>query len=62
VDSDNRVVFHPVKVVEDASDGAWVTGLPGVVQLITVGQEFVSEGQRVEVFDEGVPPNTARAL
>jgi hypothetical protein len=33
------------EVVEDAADGAWVTGLPGVVRLITVGQEFVSAGR-----------------
>jgi multidrug efflux system membrane fusion protein len=43
-----------VTVVEDAPDGAWVTGLPGVVRLITVGQEFVSEGQRVETQDTGL--------
>jgi multidrug efflux system membrane fusion protein len=54
VDEENRVVFHPVTVVEDAPDGAWVTGLPGVVRLITVGQEFVSEGQRVETQDTGL--------
>jgi multidrug efflux system membrane fusion protein len=59
VDRDNRVVFHPVTVVEDAVDGAWVTGLPGVVRLITVGHEFVSTGERVEVLDTSTPPATA---
>lgn len=59
VDRANRVVFHPVKVVEDAPDGAWVTGLPGVVRLITVGHEFVSSGQTVEVQDMSVAPATA---
>lgn len=49
LDSDNRVVFYPVTIVEDATDGAWVTGLPGVVRLITVGQEFVSAGELVDV-------------
>ncbi|MFT7288694.1 MAG: multidrug efflux system membrane fusion protein [Halieaceae bacterium] len=48
VDDDQRVVFHPIAIVEDAAGGAWVTGLPGVVRLITVGQEFVSAGQLVE--------------
>jgi multidrug efflux system membrane fusion protein len=62
VDRDNRVVFHPIRVVEDAADGAWVTGLPGVVRLITVGQEFVSAGQRVEVIDDSVAPATAALL
>lgn len=59
VDRDDRVVFHPIEVVEDAPDGAWVTGLPGVVRLITVGQEFVSAGQRVEVSDDAAAPATA---
>ena len=61
VGNDNRVVFHPVTVVEDAVDGAWVTGLPGVVRLITVGQEFVSAGQRVETQDVSTSPVTASA-
>lgn len=59
VDRDDRVVFHPIQVVEDAADGAWVTGLPGVVRLITVGQEYVSAGQRVSVQDDGLAPATA---
>ena len=59
VDQDSRVVFHPVTIVEDAADGAWVTGLPGVVRLITVGQEFVSSGQRVEAVDDNGAPATA---
>ena len=48
VDENDRVVFYPVEIVEDAIDGAWVTGLPDAVELITVGQEFVAAGQLVE--------------
>lgn len=59
VDKNNRVVFHPVTIVEDAVDGAWVTGLPGVVSLITVGQEFVSNGQEVEALDAAAMSATA---
>lgn len=59
VDSDNRVVFHPVEIVEDALDGAWVTGLPGEVRLITVGHEFVAAGQLVEIDSDELPPATA---
>jgi multidrug efflux system membrane fusion protein len=62
VSSDDRVVFHPITVVEDAPDGAWVTGLPGVVRLITVGQEFVSDGQPVEALHEEAAPATAGTL
>lgn len=59
VDRDSRVVFHPVTIVEDAVDGAWVTGLPGVVRLITVGHEFVSGGQLVEALDDNLAAATA---
>ncbi len=55
VDADDRVVFHPVDIIEDAVDGAWVTGLPPLVDLITVGQEFVSAGQLVEVVRDVLP-------
>lgn len=48
VDDDGRVVFHPVDVVRSGADGVWVTGLPKRVRVITVGQGFVREGDRVE--------------
>jgi multidrug efflux system membrane fusion protein len=48
LDESNRVVFNPVHIVEDGPEGLWVTGLPGTVNLITVGQEYVSVGERVE--------------
>ena len=48
LDDANRVVFNPVEIVEDAPDGLWITGQPRTVNLITVGQEYVSVGERVE--------------
>ena len=48
IDHNNRVVFYAVEVIEDTAQGAWVTGLPSQVNLITVGQEFVLVGQLVE--------------
>jgi len=46
------VVFMPVRVLSEDAAGAWITGLPDTVNVITVGQEFVNDGQRVEpVFD-----------
>lgn len=62
VDNNDRVVFHPVTIVEDAPEGAWVTGLPGVVRLITVGQEFVSDGQKVSAQSSSGEPATASLL
>lgn len=46
------VAFMPVRVLSEDPTGAWITGLPDTVNFITVGQEFVNDGQRVEpVFD-----------
>lgn len=42
------VKFYPVTIVKDAADGAWVTGLPAKVDVITLGQENVKAGQKVD--------------
>ena len=45
----NREVrFYPVKLVDDQADGVWITGLPAEVDLISVGQEYVREGEKVK--------------
>lgn len=49
---DGKVVFHEVEIVHQDSDGAWITGLPEEVTLITVGQEFVRDGQEVNPVPE----------
>ncbi len=48
----NVVVFHPVEILENTEEGLWVTGMPDQVVLITVGQEFVTEGETVKPVDE----------
>jgi membrane fusion protein, multidrug efflux system len=48
VDDSNTVRFYPVDIVSSASDGIWVSGLPDSVQIISVGQGFVSPGETVE--------------
>jgi multidrug efflux system membrane fusion protein len=48
VSEDGVVVFHSVDIVRADVDGVWVTGLPERVRVITVGQGFVREGDRVE--------------
>src|SRR6185369_1730443 len=45
----DRVAFAPVTIVEETPDGVWVTGLRGTVRLITVGQSYVADGQKVRV-------------
>jgi membrane fusion protein, multidrug efflux system len=42
-----KVAFYPITIVQDTREGVWVTGLPPQVDVITVGQEFVSAGQTV---------------
>ena len=46
---DDRVAFAPVTVLEETPAGVWVSGLSGPARIITVGQSYVSEGQRVRV-------------
>lgn len=51
---ENGIVrFKPVQIVSDNPDGMWVTGLPATAKVITVGQEFVSEGSRVKAAVSG---------
>lgn len=45
----DRVAFSPVTIVEETPEGVWVTGLKGPVRLITVGQSYVADGQKVRV-------------
>lgn len=44
---DHRVQFVPVNILSDMSDHMMVEGIPEGSQLITVGQDFVSDGQIV---------------
>ncbi len=48
VDAANTARFLPVKVLSQERKGTWVTGLPDKVTVITVGQDFVVDGQKVE--------------
>ncbi len=49
---ENRVEFHPVRIIGEDAGGVWLAGLPERVTLITVGQEYVTPGQVVEAIDE----------
>jgi membrane fusion protein, multidrug efflux system len=42
------VRFRPIQIVSDGPDGMWIAGLPERVDIITVGQEFVTDGERVK--------------
>lgn len=48
VNTDNTIRFQPVTILDESKGGVWVSGLPEVARLITVGQDYVREGQTVE--------------
>lgn len=49
--------FYPVEIASDTREGVWLLGLPPTVDIITVGQEFVSDGQAVAAtkVQQGTP-------
>lgn len=52
VDQTSRVRFQPVRIIAHTPDGIWLGGLPETVDMITVGQEFVVDGQLVRPVSE----------
>jgi len=52
VDNNSEVIFHPIEVVKTESTGAWVTGIPEDIDVITLGQGFVNAGEKVQAVPE----------
>lgn len=51
---DGKAKFIPVAVIRDSAKGMWVSGLPAKVDIIVVGQEYVTNGRAVAVtYKEG---------
>ncbi|MFP7672951.1 efflux RND transporter periplasmic adaptor subunit [Marivita sp. S0852] len=44
IDANSEAQFVPVTVLRDAPEGIYLSGLPDQVDVITVGQEFVTDG------------------
>jgi multidrug efflux system membrane fusion protein len=59
VDNNDQVRFYPVEIVGNSSEGMHVTGLPDSIRLITVGQGFVTEGQKVNPVTVTSPESAA---
>lgn len=53
VNAEQQVTLYPVTVLSVGNDGAWVSGLPERVQLITQGAGFVQNGETVRVAGAG---------
>lgn len=49
---DGKIRFVPVSIVADNKDGVWVSGLPDTATVVTVGQEYVSDGEAVTPVEE----------
>ena len=62
VNAQNQVEYHPVEIVRTDVDGVWVSGLPDVATVITVGQEMVVPGEEVEVSYESTDTMPAEVL
>jgi membrane fusion protein, multidrug efflux system len=56
VDEDSVTFFAPVSVLRDTAQGFWVAGLPVQADVVVVGQEFVTDGVRVEAVRRDAAP------
>ena len=48
VNADDVVVFSEIKIERAQTDGIWVSGLPDAIDIITIGQGYVNNGQTVD--------------
>ena len=56
VNEDNQVEFKKIEILEDSMDGIWISGLPRNIRIITIGQEYVFQGQIVNVKEISESP------
>ena len=56
VNEDDQVEFKKIEILEDSMEGIWITGLPKNTRIITVGQEYVFQGQTVNVKEISASP------
>ena len=55
VNTKNEVEFRAIEIMEDTTEGLWISGLPASARIITLGQEYVFQGQVVEVKEMSAP-------
>lgn len=48
VGEDDRVVFYPIDLVDDSTQGLLLAGIPPKTRIIVLGQNLVTEGQQVK--------------
>jgi multidrug efflux system membrane fusion protein len=49
---DGKVVFQQITIIQDTREGVWVSGLAASVDVIVLGQEYVTDGQQVAATNE----------
>ena len=45
----DKAKFIPINIIRDSEEGVWVTGLPNSVDVIIVGQEYVTDNSNIKV-------------
>ena len=53
---DGRAKFLPVQFIRDTAKGVWVSGLPESIDLIVVGQDFVTDGHPITISTRSDQP------
>lgn len=48
LNDDSTTQFQPVEVIAQEIDGMWVTGLANTVKIVTLGQDYVRDGEKVD--------------
>ena len=56
VNKDNQVELNQIEILEESIEGIWISGLPQNTRIITVGQEYVFQGQTVNVKEISQSP------
>lgn len=68
VTEDDTARFVPVTVLRDTPEGVWLAGLPERATVIVIGQEYVTDGQKVvphdarQAFEAALGPEAMKAL
>ncbi|QLF71832.1 efflux RND transporter periplasmic adaptor subunit (plasmid) [Peteryoungia desertarenae] len=53
VNEGSVVLFRQAGIVRTEADGVWIADLPEAIRLISVGQGFVRDGEKVRIVEEG---------
>ncbi len=52
IDSENKVNFTPIEIIEDTPDHVWIMGLPESSRVVMVGQDFIVPNQIIEPVEK----------